>query len=333
MPIQLIWGNDTYACDIEIKKIINKSVSENWKPLNVSILNGEDPNQVIQALEEMQTPPFGEGSRVIVLKNNPIFNKKDEKLFKKFESNSSNIPSSTLLILQNIQKPDSRMKSTKFLNKLINENQAIESSFSLPEIWDLDNQIKYIENAAKDMNIQLDKNCAEAILNSLGTDSAKLKNELKKARLYLEANSNNIYQKKDDVIRLTQNDIKKIFNEHQSNIFKIVDLIIKNKMPESLYEINTLISKGEPPLRLLAGLTSQVRLHTIVLLLGNEKDLTQISKIAGLSNPKRLYFIKKKISTCSPEFLINILIKLLNIESLIKRGNNPMNVFTENLLL
>ena len=35
---------------------------------------------------------------------------------------------------------------------------------------------------------------------------------------------------------------------------------------------------------------------------------------------------------CSPKYLINVMIKLLDIESLIKKGNNPKDVFTENFM-
>ncbi len=34
----------------------------------------------------------------------------------------------------------------------------------------------------------------------------------------------------------------------------------------------------------------------------------------------------------SQEYLVNLMSKLLDIESLLKQGNNPINVFTENLI-
>ena len=104
------------------------------------------------------------------------------------------------------------------------------------------------------------------------------------------------------------------------------------KITESLFEINTLLNQGEPPLRLTAGLISQIRMYTIVLLLDKEKDAKNISSLANISNPKRIFFIKKKVRHCSPKYLINVMIKLLNIESLIKKGNNPKDVFTENFI-
>ena len=72
MPIQVIWGNDIHTCDKEVKAIINKNIFNEWESLNFSKYNGEDYNQLLNALEESQTPPLGQGSRVVLVKNNPF---------------------------------------------------------------------------------------------------------------------------------------------------------------------------------------------------------------------------------------------------------------------
>ena len=140
--------------------------------------------------------------------------------------------------------------------------------------------------------------------------------------LYLSATNKNL---------LTVKDIESIFFEQQSNIFKIIDSLIEKEISQSLNHIYTLLSQGEPPLRLISGLTSQIRIHAIVLLLAEENDVSKISQLAGIANPKRIFFIRKKIKNCDPKFLIDLMTKLLDIEFLLKKGNNPINVFTENL--
>ncbi len=327
MPIIVIWGDDKPKCDSEVEKIITQNVSQIWRNLNTSKFNGDELNQIFKALDDVQTPPLGDGSRVVLIKNNPIFNSKDESLQKKFEFIALNIPDSTFLIMQSTQKPDSRIKSTKLLKKIINNNKGREIHYKLPDIWDNENQIKYIENICKDLNIKLDKSAPQAIIESIGLDTFRLKNELEKVSLYLS-----FKQKNTEAIVISRNHIKEIFNDQQSNIFKIVDLLLKNNIYQSLIEIHNLLNKGEPPLKLIAGLTSQLRIHTIVFLLNNEKDVGKISRIAGIANPKRIFYLRKNVKHCSAKFLINIMIKLLNIESSIKRGNNPFNVFAENLM-
>ena len=322
MPIQIIWGNDTKACENAIKNIINSNISKQWESFNLSKFDGTEEDQVFKALEEIQSAPFGDGSRIILLKNNPIFNEKNDKYAAKFEFSAQNIPNTTFLILFCINKPDARIKTTKFLKKLISSKKAFESSYNLPDMWDYESQIRHVEEISKNLNINLDNDSAQAIIKSLGTESTRIDSELRKASLYLSATNKNL---------LTVKDIESLFNEQQSNIFRIIDYLIEKKISKSLNEINLLLNQGEPPLRLIAGLTSQIRIYTIVLLLSDENDLSKISQLAGISNPKRIYFIRKKIKNSDSKFLINLMIKLLDVEFSLKTGNNPINVFTENL--
>ena len=330
MPIKIIWGNDLNACNTFIKKVIDQKVSTAWKEINVTHLDGHDEIQISQAMDEILTPPLGDGSRVVILKNNPMFNIKNEELRIKFEKIYNHIPINTYLILQNNKKPDSRLKSTKLIQKLIKEDLAIEKSFCLPDIWDYEGQKKYLEYSANAMNIKLEKDVAELIIDSVGNDSALLMNELAKAKIYLSAIESNQNSK----LFLRSVDVKKIFNNHQSNIFKIIDLLLQKNINDSLREIQYLLQKGEPALRLNAGLISQIRLHTIVKLSSNQEKVSteKICDLASISNPKRIFFIRKKIANTSEDYLINLMSNLLNIESLLKRGNNPINVFTENLI-
>ena len=330
MPIQIIWGNDLNACNQFIQKIIDQKVSKTWVEINVSYLNGDEDNQIKQAFDEILTPPLGEGSRVVVLKNNPIFTNNNEEIRIKFEKVYQYIPNNTYFILQNTKKPDSRLKSSKFIQNLIKQDLAIENSFSLPDIWDYEGQKRYIEVTANSMNIHLGKGATELILDSIGNDSFNLLSELAKAKIYLSASNND----KNKEVMLKSDDVKKIFNDHQSNIFKIIDHLFQNNINESLLEIHYLLKKGEPALRLNAGLISQIRVHTIVKLIykSGEQDLSKICKIANISNPKRIFFIRKKVNNTSSDFLIKLMSNLLDIESSLKKGNNPINVFTENLI-
>ena len=180
------------------------------------------------------------------------------------------------------------------------------------------------------MNIKIDKNAAELIIESVGNDSFKLKNELAKAKTYLSAVSSDL----NSQLFLKSFDVKKIFSDHQSNIFKIIDLLLQKNINESLIEINYSLQKGEPALRLNAGLISQIRIHTIIKLAVNSgnDNAEKICNLAGISNPKRIFFIRKKVKNVSQEYLINLMSNLLDIESLLKQGNNPINVFTEKLI-
>lgn len=328
MPIHIIWGDDINACNKEIDKIINNNVSKDWKALNISRFNGEDHNQVLVALEETQSPPMGDGSRIVILNNNPIFNCNNQEFQSKFEIVANNLPKTTYLILKNTNKPDARIKSTKLLKQMPEKVKIIESDFNVPNIWNKDAQINYVKEIAKNKNIKIEQKGINYLIDSIGLNSSNLNNELDKAKLYLNA-KNNVH---NSAVTLNNDDIKAIFNDHQSTIFKILDYLLEMSIINSLFEIHNLLNQGEPPLRLTAGLISQMRIYTIVKLLNKDQDSTQICALANISNPKRIFFMQKKVRYCKPKYLINVMIKLLNIEALIKRGNNPKDVFTENLM-
>ena len=59
MPIHIIWGDDLNACNKFIQKIVDQKVSKTWGEINISYLNGDEDNQIKQALDETLIPPLG----------------------------------------------------------------------------------------------------------------------------------------------------------------------------------------------------------------------------------------------------------------------------------
>ena len=74
MPIHLIWGDDEAARQRAVESLISNQVDPTWASINLSRLDGNDVAQAVSALEEARTPPFGSGSRVVVLQRSPFCN-------------------------------------------------------------------------------------------------------------------------------------------------------------------------------------------------------------------------------------------------------------------
>ena len=106
MPIQVLWGDDFAASDKAIKSLIGDIIDPSWSSLNLSRLDGSEPSQVKKALEESQTPPFGSGGRIVLLRRSPICNNCPKELHSLFENIINLIPDKTYLILCNSNKPD-----------------------------------------------------------------------------------------------------------------------------------------------------------------------------------------------------------------------------------
>ena len=86
MPIQLFWGDDSAALERAIQALIKKAVDPSWASVNVSRLDGSETGQARQALEEARTPPFGAGSRVVLLQRSPFCNACPSELADRFEA-------------------------------------------------------------------------------------------------------------------------------------------------------------------------------------------------------------------------------------------------------
>tara|TARA_Y100001968_G_scaffold157787_1_gene144146 strand:- start:718 stop:1719 length:1002 start_codon:yes stop_codon:yes gene_type:complete len=330
MPVHLIWGDDTSSRDCAIEKLIKEIVDPSWSTINISRLDGSDIAQVNQGLEEARTPPFGSGGRVVLINKSPFCNGCSNELGKKFEDIIEIIPKETHIILSNKVKPDGRLKNTKLLQKLIKSKKVSEGVFLLPAIWDIEGQKQLVFKIAKELQISIQKEAIILIVEAIGTDSARLRMELEKLSL-LEASKCKVNHSNSEITLKT---VKELIGGITTNSLQIGDSLLKNDYGETLFRINALLDSGEPALRILAALTTQIRGWLWVSLLDKNKqnDVGLIAKAAGIANPKRIYVIRKQIQGKSPSMFIELLKRILEIEVSLKKGVKPSNAFQDGLL-
>ena len=115
---------------------------------------------------------------------------------------------------------------------------------------------------------------------------------------------------------------------------EVGNYLLSGSLGDAISRIDSLIDTGEPALRIVATLTSQVRgwLWVSVLEKEGEKDVSLIAKQAGIANPKRIYVMRKQIHGKPTIFFSDLLKKVLQIEALLKKGSNPKNAFRDGLL-
>ena len=85
---------------------------------------------------------------------------------------------------------------------------------------------------------------------------------------------------------------------------------------------------------MVSTLTGQVRGWLWVKLLDSKgnQEINQIAKLAGIANPKRIFVIRKQIQGKSSAMFLELMKKLLEIETSIKLGLKPIDAFKDNLL-
>ena len=325
MPIQLLWGDDSAALERAIKAVIDAAVDPTWASVNVSRLDGSESSQARQALEEARTPPFGAGFRVVLLQRSPFCNACPSELADRFEAALDDIPDSTQLLLCNPTKPDGRLRTTKALMKRVKAGEANERSFKLPAVWDGAGQRQLVERTADELNLKLEPEAVDALIDTIGSDSARLTMELQKLALHADSSGQT---------KINAKAVETLISGLSTNALQVGDALLAGDPGLAIALLDALIDTGEPALRIVATLTGQIRGWLWVLLLEKqgERDVAVIAKAAGIGNPKRVYVMRKQLQGRSPQRCLNLLGRLLDVEAALKRGAQPGNAFRDGLL-
>ena len=324
MPIHLLWGDDEAARSRAVETLIQQRTDPAWQSINLSRLDGNDPTQAGQALEEARTAPFGGGDRVVVLQRSPFCNQCPAELAEQLEASIPLIPESCHLLLVSNGKPDARLRTTKALQKLVKAGQAQERSFQLPAIWDGAGQIELVQRTARDLGLTLEPAAAEGLCDAIGSDSARLASELEKLSLYV-----------GDGQPITAAAVQALVGSQATNALQVGDALLAGKPAEAVALVDALLAANEPALRIVATLCGQIRGWLWVSLLDQqgESDVNAIAKAAGIGNPKRIYVMRKQIRGRSPARFLTLLRQLLEVEAALKRGSDAGDAFRDGFLL
>jgi len=320
MPIHLIWGDDAAARDRAIDGLISRVVDPSWSSLNLSRLDGADSAQAIQALDEARTPPLAAGERLVLLQRSPLCNACPTELADRFESALDLIPETSHLVLVNPAKPDGRLRTTKALQKRIKQGLDHEQRFPLPAAWDGRGQRQLVETTADALGLTLDADAVDALVEAIGTDSARLESELRKLSLRTTTINGDL--------------VRQLVGGRSTNALAVGDALLEGNPGEAIARWDALIDAGEPALRIIATLTGQIRGWLWVSLLEQqgERDVGVIAKAAGIGNPKRIYVMRKQLQGRPAKRFLSLLGRLLEVEARLKRGALPGDAFRDGLL-
>jgi DNA polymerase-3 subunit delta len=295
MPIHLYWGDDEAARNRAVEALIDARLDPTWAAINLSRLDGNDPAQAAQALEEARTPPFGSGARVVVLQRSPFCNQCPAELAAQLDANLALINPDCHLLLVSSGKPDARLRTTKALQQLVKEGRASEQSFALPPIWDGAGQVQLVTRTATDLGLTLEPAAAEALAEAIGSDSARLASELEKLSLYvsspeassLEVSSLEVSSRNSNVAPITLEAVQALVGGRSTSALAVGDALLAGRPADAIALSDALLEANEPALRIVASLSSQIRGWLWVALLerSGERDPAVIAKAAGIGTP------------------------------------------------
>ncbi|MGF1480003.1 MAG: DNA polymerase III subunit delta [Cyanophyceae cyanobacterium] len=308
MPIYLFWGEDDFAIASAVGQLRQEILAPSWQQFNYHQFPAADTNAAIEALNQAMTPAFGLGGRLVWLVDTSICQQCSETLLAELERTLPAIPDSSCLLLTTSKKPDRRLKSTKLLQKY-----ATVEEFSLIPPWKTEALEARVQQVAKTVGVTLTADAVKLLAEAVGNNTRQLWNELEKLRLY--------GSELDAAIVAT------LVHANTQNSLQLAAALRTGNREEALRLATELIDRNEPALRIVATLVGQFRTWLMIKLAieSGESNEKAIAQAAEVSNPKRVYFLRKEVSTLSSQQLVAALPVLLELELSLKQGAEPLS--------
>lgn len=307
MPIYVYWGEDDFAMEKAIVILRERVLDPLWTSFNYTSFPPEQADSIVQALNQVMTPPFGAGGRFVWLINTSISQNCPDHILAELQRTVKVIPPESTLLLTSRNKPDERLKSTKLLKQF-----ATFCEFPLIPAWKTELLVQSVQQAAQTVGVKLNPLVVELLAESVGNDTRLLYNELEKLRLYTQSS-----RKPLDV-----NIVSELVRNTTQNTLQLATAIRTGDTPKALGVLNDLSNSAEPGLRIVATLIGQFRTWLLVKMMmeTGERNPQAIALAAEVTNPKRIYFIQQEVKSLPLKQLILALPVLLELEVSLKQG-------------
>lgn len=312
MPVYLFWGEDDFAIAQAIEKLQKKVLDPNWLQFNYHQLEGDRPEAIIEGLNQVMTPVFGLGERMVWLANTNLCQQKPApEILAELERTLKVVLPTSHLLLTTSKKPDGRLGSTKLLRQY-----AQVKDFSLIPPWKTDLIAAQVTKVAEEIQLKLTPQAIALLTDSVGNNTRLLWNELEKLKIYWG----------DRQQPLDEQTVAKLVLCNTQNSLQLAAAIRDGKIDQALGLINDLVDHNEPALKIVATLVGQFRTWTIIKLMqqSGERDSKAIATAAGINNPNRLYFINQEIQKTTSQQLLATLPLLLELEYSLKSGTEAL---------
>lgn len=311
--IYLLYGDNKYQIEKEIKKIIDDSTLTDID-INRYDLNEISINDII---EDAMTISLFNNNKIIIIKDNYIFTGNSPK--NSIEHNIDILenylkdpnPNTILIFVVNNSKLDQRKKIVKNINE-----KATVKNFNKPN--NLNNIVKEMFG---DYNIS--NKDIFLLIDRVGNNLEILEQEIIKIKIY-----------KDDDKNITSNDIINLTNKNiDADIFELIDAVINRDKEKAIEIYNELLKLNEESIKIIVILANQIRI------IYQAKELYKIGytgkDIASNLNihPYRISLALEKGREYSSEVLLTYLEKLAELDFNIKSGTIDKDIGLELFIL
>lgn len=321
MPVYLYWGEDSYRLEQTVNALRDRVLDSSWADFNYDKIAAEQSDAVIQGLNQVMTPAFGAGGRLVWLTNTTLCQHCSEDLLVELHRTLASLPQTAHLVLTTRAKPDGRSKSTKLLQKYAEIHE-----FSPIAPWKTEQLTQAVRQAAKQVGVRLTADATELLARSVGNDTRQLFCELEKLYLFGLARSSDPTPNNPTQPLVDAKAVAALVTVTTQSSLQLADAIRQGKTAHALALVADLMSHNEPALRIVATLVRQFRTWLWVKLMveAGERDERAIAQAAQVNNPKRIYFLQQEVQRLSADQLQQALPLLLKLEVDLKRGTDAI---------
>ncbi len=299
MPIFLLYGSDTYSLNKRVDQIINETLHPEWKSFNY--VKTDDSTSI---LPELMTVPFGEGNKIVQTSISAIENIDTLEL----KEIRANLTQWSYLVITGDKKPDSRKATIKTLLEV-----AQPEEYNLVPNWDKIGIRNLISRLIKEHKLLVTPFALDYLQEAIGNDTALADSELAKLAIYANGK------------KLELDEVKELVSNNNTDYLGLKTMILRGHPHVAIEQLNKLLDSNEQPLKIVATLISAFR-DWLITKAGVEAKLTdvQIAEIAGITNYKRVYYLRNEIQYAKVEKLKQVLLILIQTETELKSGTDSL---------
>src|SRR4028119_861860 len=299
--ISILIGNDTYAIEREVEKFKTQTHAL-WRDFNIHRRNASSLDAALSAAASV---PFGGGNKLIVVENCDF--KQFGEMGLELLQILPQLPGTTHLVFT-AAVIDKRLKVVKHLLQF-----GKLKEFTLIPPWRTDLIESAIATTAKQMNLSIARDAVSYLAVAIGNDSARMVCELEKLAIYTDGE------------RITKEAAKALVPATTASSFQLAEALLRGQSLVVIKVLDELLSRAEFPLAIIATVQTQFRtwLWVKATISSLHRSDSEIASMCGISNPKRLYFLKQEVKQVSANCLSRSLSILFDLEIALKTGEKP----------
>ena len=295
MPLYVLVGDSTQRKQELIAKQ-KALLAPSWAAIN-TISYGE--GAFTEALLSARTRAFAD--RLLVVWEG-------RELTKEYLSHleAATFPNGNILILS----LTSLNLSTK-LGKWLKAHATVHRCDSIPS-WNQQEVRREVRERAQKLEMQLPDYVVDYIASAVGNNLERLQVELEKLAICRGEG------------KLTLRDVRELIPDLAHSAFHLAEAMRSGQVEKGLALAQELLAKGEHPLQILGGVLAKFRLWLAVKsAIVTKASQEELLGVAGIKNPKQLYFLRQEVSSVTLPQLLKATNSLFTLQDEFKQGRTP----------